>query len=945
MSKRFLDSIAKEICSLEVRELANLNIILPSRRAGVFLKDAIQKTTESAVLLPHITTVEEFVARLTGLKTLSQSELLMELYLAYSKTTPQADFFEEFLHWGANLLRDFNDIDYYLINHEEIFSYLSEAKALETWNPDGSPLTEHQKAYIAFYASMKDIYVYFRQALLAQDAAYPAMAFRLAAESDLAQLPRIKSGKVWVVGLNALTRSEIRLFENLKKEIDTRFFWDYDQYYLNDAKQEAGLFARENLRMFSNPEQKADSFPDFFKSASKKTINIIGVAGNIGQAWEAAAIAEKIAPEELGQTAIVLNEERLMIPLLNALPEKVMPFNVSMGYPFRETPLCQFVQLMIYVVKQQQQGRGFYYRDLVSVINHQLLQWLFRNETDFNLGQISGDIQNLNQTYWTYEELMELLDNYNARDYLGFFFLSENTGHEALKYFFTELIARIKDRAEEDDHFLTHFFLEQAWIFQNVLQKLHELMEQYRLIHSLDSYSSVMVQLLHSEEIAFLGEPLSGMQVMGMLESRALDFKNLIMLSVNENLLPLARTYQSFLPVDFRAADGTSLPGYHRKLSVFAYHFYRLLQGADNVWLIYNTQDKSFGGGEESRFIKQLRHEMKNYAGDCVTINEIDAQAPFSLQNRGEEETVPKNDYVLEKLHELNQKGFSPSALNTYRTCSLLFYYKYILEIREQEEDNDRLSPNDFGSIMHRALENMYKPFVGKSLHEADVKQMIAGQEQFLLAAFEEVAKGTQLNRGRNLLAWEVMKSQLNDFLKRELNILKTGSMEVLGLEQEFERVLRYDENAVAKEYRFRGTIDRIDALDQMRRIIDYKSGEGKVAANELQKMMSAEMENCGKHFFQLMLYAWMYQGQDESVEELLPGIISFRQLTKGLISVGSAKKPVVKENLNAFEAELIVLMHEIFDPESGFEKTKKHADACTYCPFRDACGRMSVAY
>ncbi len=945
MSKRFLDDIAKEICSLEVRELANLNIILPSRRAGVFLKDAIQKTTESAVLLPHITTVEEFVARLTGLKTLSQSELLMELYLAYSKTTPQADFFEEFLHWGANLLRDFIDIDYYLINHEEIFSYLSEAKALETWNPDGSPLTEHQKAYISFYASMKDIYVYFRQALLAQDAAYPAMAFRLAAESDLAQLPRLKSGKVWVVGLNALTRSEIRLFENLKKEIDTRFFWDYDQYYLKDAKQEAGLFARENLRMFSNPEQRAGSFPDFFKSASKKTINIIGVAGNIGQAWEAAAIAEKIAPEELGQTAIVLNEERLMIPLLNALPEKVMPFNVSMGYPFRETPLCQFVQLMIYVVKQQQQGRGFYYRDLVSVINHQLLQWLFRNETDFNLGQISGDIQNLNQTYWTYEELMALLENYNARDNLGFFFLKENAEPEALKYFFNALVARIRSRAEMDDHFLSRFFLEQAWIFQNVLQKLHELMGQYQLIHSLESYSRVMVQLLHAEEIAFLGEPLSGMQLMGMLESRALDFKNLIMLSVNENLLPLARTYQTFLPSDFRAADGTSLPGYHRKLSVFAYHFYRLLQRADEVWLIYNTQDKSFGGGEESRFIKQLRHEMKNYAGDCVTINEIDAQTPFSLKSRGEEDTVPKNDFVLQKLREMNQKGFSPSALNTYRTCTLQFYYKYILEIREQEEDNDRLSPNDFGSVMHRALELMYMPFVGKLLHGSDIKKMIANQEKFLREAFDEVAKGTQLNRGRNLLAWEVMKSQLNDFLKRELNVLKTGSMEILGLEQKYDRLFRYNDNGIAKEYRFRGTIDRIDALDNMHRIIDYKSGEGKVAANELQKMMSSQMEDCGKHFFQLMLYAWMYQGYNEAVRELLPGIISLRALSKGLISVGSVTKPIVTENLKVFEEQLLLMMNEIFDPGIGFQKTNKHTEACTYCPFRDACGRMSIAY
>ncbi len=946
MKQSFLDELADQILAQDRSQLSNLCIILPSQRAGIFLRAHLEEKVLEPLILPEIITIESFVYQITGLRLADQAELLMELFLAYKQNVENPESFDAFLLWGHVLLGDFNEMDFYMLPPAGLFSFLTDAKAVSLWNPDGRPLSDVQRDYLAFFASLWKIYSAFQETLLKKHMAYSGMAFRKAVENLPKKLDEGESRNFWMVGLNALTNSEIQLINLMQKHLNVRFFWDYDRYYTENNRQEAGLFARENKEHFGSREfnkQLSSHYKDI-----PKTINIVNVAGNIGQAAIAARILNEMKKDDEGDpnngksqfesTALVLNDEQILLPVLNEIPEGI-PFNISMAYSFTETPLYQFVLLLLKILKNIEDSKSVYYKDVISLFRHPLTALLLLNDgKDKDISEkVCKTVMDQKRSYYSLDSMNDMLAEYQIEDLVGF--LVSATNAQSLINIFDELINRMRAFGENR---LTqaNFYIEQAFVLYKVVHKLESLLKEYNLIADIKSFGLILKQLLVHEQISFMGDKHTGLQIMGVLETRALDFDQVIMLSVNEDMLPMAKNYQSFIPYDIKSDPAYALPGHNRKVAVFAYHFYRLLQRASKVWLIYNSQQGSLGGGEESRFIRQLQEEISDLEGAQIKINNISLDAAFSINSAADNQEIEKTEYAMQRLHEVNKYGFSPSALNVYRNCSLKYYYQYILQARDKNEIEDQMSAATFGSVLHRALETLFEDFIGKNIVVQDIERMLKDFEAHLLKAFEKEYAGGDMNHGYNYLSFEVLKKYARSFLKKEKQLVQNvGEMRIVDLEKDLHSILHIPLGNSEFEVNIRGKADRIDSIDGQLRLIDYKSGKADLNNTDINNLLNGIDVKFKDQFFQLMVYSWAFLKSNPSKENVLPGIISFHDLKSGLKTFFKGDQFIDNEAILKFEAVLGDLFVEMFDREVPFVK----ADAssyCGYCDFKDICGR-----
>jgi RecB family exonuclease len=938
----FLQKTADYIYNHYQDKLEDTCIILPNRRAALYLKKFISEKAQKNIWSPQIFAVEDFIATISDKIIVDNVSLLFELYNIHQELEKgDARSFDEFISMGEIMLHDFNEIDLYLVNTESLFSFLSETKAISLWNLDGKELTAFQQKYLKFYNSLNTYYKLLNERLFSRNQAYQGNLYRFVADNITEQIQKIKWNQLVFAGFNALTTSEETIIKYLMKEGIAKTLWDVDEYYLNNPQQEAGKFIRKYSESWLN---NIEWIGNDLKTGAKE-INIIGVPMKIGQVKYAGNLLNDIYNKEgnLEHTALVLNDENLLIPMLHSIPEEAKTFNVTMGLPFKHAVLYNLIDAVLLLhenrirLSNPQKGKnGFYFKDITKVLSHPYLM------SEFNFEEIISSIGISNRLFYDSDELVKKIQGIVPADdsVISNVFLIWQNPKDAIFYLkgLTDILhLRFKSDKNRflEDEYLYHF--------AKLLFQLDNLPELHQSFITIRTFRSIFTRLAAKTSIPFYGEPLEGLQIMGMLETRTLDFENIVMLSVNEGILPASRSLNSFIPLDIKHQFG--LPDYADKDAIFAYHFYRLLQRAKKVFILYNTEADEFSGGDMSRFIYQIVNELPKYNPNIMIQEQLlNISSEDNLQNKDIQ--IIKHENILKRLNELAMKGFSASALNTYINCSLQFYFKNVAGIEELEETEEIIAANTLGSAVHDVLAELYQPFIGKILSADDIKMMFPKVEALTEKYFIKWYKDGDISFGINLLTVKMAKIFIANLLKNEAlyidKILKENTLLTVNmLEQKLECVLDCYISDQIPFIKLKGYVDRIDSTPGFIRIIDYKTGNTLQSELNLTDAGLLITDPKFAKSMQLLIYALLYMKEHpENENPMQAGIISLRNQAKGFMNVNYEGNMFLSaENLHEFEKILSKLIQEIFDETLPFEQTENEEN-CLYCAYKEICGR-----
>jgi hypothetical protein len=921
-STTFLDKLSATILSQSDIQLSNCLIVLPNKRAKVFLLESLKNQLEITSFAPIIISIEDFIQEISGLRTIDPIELLFEFYEVYLSVTDKSkqQTFEEFATWAKTAIQDFNEIDRYLLEPNHVFSYLKDIEALKRWNLEPSNTTKLIDAHLEFWAKLPLYYESFYKHLSVKGVGYQGLLYREAVK-NLVPFTTTITNQIYFAGFNALNQAEERIFKHLANENKAKIYWDIDEVFLNDSYHDAGLFIRrfkKEWKPFVN--QDFEWVVNHFSEA--KNIEIIGTPKSIGQAKIVGTIIEKIQSENpnLENSAVVLGDENLLLPILYGLPESVDALNITMGYPSKNNPaqllISKLFKLHTNAKQRNEKSYTFYYKEVLDILNHPLVEPYCKVE------EVVKVINNNNFTFFSNQKLFSLYEEKYPNSENKFFQLLFTRWDDSIFDILANLnsiLLTIKSYLSNDDaeEKVTKAFVYSVFKTINKLTNYHE---TYNQIESLPSLQSIYKQIIDLAEVSFEGEPLSGLQVMGVLESRVLDFENVIITSVNEGKFPAGKSQNSFIPYDVKRELG--LPTYKEKDAIYCYHFYHLLLRAKNVWLLYNTDNEGIDAGEKSRFITQL--EIEKQPKHNITSTIYNAVLP---EKAYEPVTIPKTDKILTRLHEIaTEKGFSPSSLTNYIRNPLQFYMQRILRINEADEVEENIAVNTLGTIIHNALEELYTPYLNQFLALHHIEAMETKIDDVILKHFKEIYKEGEITKGKNLLAFEVAKRNVYNFLQLEKKDIEEGqAIKVLLLEASL--FCEIEVKSLPFPIKIAGKVDRIEERNGAIRIIDYKTG--KVLGNSLKindfTDLTSDIKN--EKIIQLLCYALMFENHElKQNREVSAGIISFKNMKSGFLPFGLGKGKdtelaISTEILEDFEAELETLIVEIFNPEIPFKE------------------------
>lgn len=896
--------------------ISELIFILPSKRAGTFLKYYISELIEQPVFSPEIYSIEEFVQELSELKSISNIELLFEFYQSYLHIQKENAFysFEEFSKWAQVLIQDFNEIDRHLIPQNKIFDYLSAIKEINHWSTDSNK-TDLVENYLGFWRSLKSYYFEFKSRLISKEKGYQGLIYREAVENIQTYIENNTKKTHVFIGFNALnTAEEIIIQEILLNDLGC-IYWDIDKVFYNSKIHDAGLFIRhytKHWKYFKDnpPKWITDNY------SSCKNIEIFGVPKHVGQAKYIGSILNNLHQENnsLNSTAVVLSDETLLLPVLNSIPENIKALNITMGLELKTVPLASLFEKLFYI--QKKKSTSIYFKDVISILSHEFINPLFEKDNKNDLAAIIHTIQSNNIIYLDEALLQEITPTHKNTISLLFEHWQNDAiiGLEKCQ----QLILKIKAYLEINKK-LNLLSLEYLFQFHKLFNEIGQLNDSYSYINDISTLHSVYKELLSSETLDFKGEPLEGLQIMGMLESRVLDFETVIISSVNEGILPSGKSQNSFIPFDVKLEN--KLPTYKEKDAIYAYHFYKLLNRAKNVFILYNTEIDSFSGGEKSRFIQQLElekiHDIKH---TIVTPKVENTHKALNAVNK----TVD----IFEQLKVISGEGFSPSSLTTYIRNPLDFYYQKILKIKEYNDVEETVAANTLGTVIHNTLEDFYKPFVGKVISVDDIENMKPLIQETVSKHFKNIYLEGNISKGKNLIIFEIAKRYISNFLNLEIADLKSGSnIEIIAIEMK--NRIQLDCPQLDFPVFLKGTVDRVDKRNGVIRIIDYKSG--KVEKNKVEVVnwedITTDYDKYSKSF-QVLSYALMMDISNRFKEPVEAGIISFKNLNSGFLKFAKkdrsgayAKKVELLDDqiLIDFSNELNRLIVEICDPSIPF--------------------------
>ena len=901
-----LDSILKTTKSFE-----NVVFILPSQRAKVFLKQTL-KDKISVGFLPEALNIEQFVQQVSGIEKADSIQLLFHFYTIYKNLEKEPDSFDTFSSWAFTVLQDFNEIDQHLVDTKEIFLYIRDIERLKKWSVTGTfTETEFMKDHYSFLEKLNNFYPPLYQFLLEKKIGYQGLMYREACSNIDGYIEKNAHKNFFFIGFNALNKAEEFLFQKVLESNNSDIYWDLDALFFKTNHQ-AGTFIRKYKKEWKYYEKNplktlSTSF------SGPKNIQIIGASKNTTQIKYAGEILENFT--DFKNTALILADETLLPITLNSLPKNINAINITMGYPLKDIPttslLFSIFQLFVSQEKLQKTiVNEFYHKDVVRFLKHQSVYKLLSDKNSALVDNFIEEIGKENLIFISKAQIESILIDTTApvKSGISAIFNSYTTINEFLDRILN-LIALLK----ED---VTTLEKEYLFRFYTAFTQLKTLQTEYEYFTDLKTLSLFFKQLISSETLSFQGEPLRGLQLMGMLETRVLDFENIILTSTNEGVLPASSQQNSFIPFDVKIEFG--LPTFKEKDAIFSYHFFRLLQRAKNIFILYNTEHDVFGSGEKSRFVTQL--EMMR---DDIIYKNI---SPKVIPSKTALKEIPKNEVTFERLKELAEKGISPSALTNYLHNPVSFYKQKILKIKEFDDVEETVAFSTLGTVVHEALDELYTPFVGRFLSEENVSIMEKEANKLVKKHFKIQFKNGDISTGKNRLIFEVANRFVSNFLFKEKELLKDkkNKLKIIATEENLSAEITIE--GIDFPVKLHGQVDRVDELNGVLRIIDYKTGM--VSSTNLRV---PEFENLRdeKHLkaIQVLLYAYLFTKSKNYnfTQPLEAGIYSFKNLNSGFLPIDFAlprKKPetnITEEKLDQFITELKIYIKEIYNPEIDF--------------------------
>ena len=891
---KFLSKIISELLS-ETSDLSQTVIVLPGKRPVVFLKQ-ILKEQKYEGFLPEFFTVDELIKKISGKQHIQGISLWLFGYDVYKKIYPE-ETLENFLKWFPTLLKDWDDMLKFSEEDKAVLEYMLDDERIKNWGETLGDGDNARKRNLNFWKKMNVFLPKLKENLQAKGWATDGMIHEMVREkiSDFAEETETK---FVFCGFNALTPLEEKLIRELLQKGKAECFFQADEYYIKDLKQEAGKFLRKHMHWKEfNENRKFQWIENSF--CEDKNIKVYEVAGNVAQTKILPEILQEIPKENYSKTAVVLLDENLLLPSLDAV-SFVDNLNITMGFPIKNLGFSGAVKKLFYLQKQlEKNDKSYYYLDVFSV-----LEEFPDNEEDRKIiDQFTAKIEDENIVYISKKMMQEHLGE------LSYFQLFEKRTAAELLEDLSNFCYQLKFREIDD------ILYENVSLFETTFKILKNHMKDYDFEISIDALEVLMNQLVNSENLDFQGEPLEGLQFMGLLETRLLDFENIILLSVNEGKLPLGNTQNTYLPFDVRRNFG--LNTFLENDSIYAYHFYRLLQNAKNIYLLYNALGSGVNTGEKSRFITQMEMESPHKMEHIVIENTSEPilQEPIIIE---------KTEKVLEKLNEW-KGGISASHLISYLYNPIDFYLNNILKAKETEEIEEELSQRNYGNLVHYALEELYGELQGKILKESDIEDLKPKIDEAIDSAISELKHQPELyERGMNYIHKSMAAKVVEHILDYDLGLIKAGnSLEIISLENGINAEFSMDENG--EKINFIGYMDRIDRLNGVVRVIDFKTAKAK---NLSMKPKEEKLEDFissadSKQALQLSIYAYMVLHNEKfSVNQLQCGIWSFAEIGKGVQALKIYdNENIDNENVSICMNSIKNIILEILNPEIPFKE------------------------
>ena len=905
----FIEDVIRDV----LRKQKNTNsviFILPSKRAGLFLKKILSSYLPETIVAPEIFSIEEFIENISGLVTANATTQLFELYQAYEKVGAyEKESFDSFLKWGQLLLQDFNEIDRYLVDAASLYQNVAAIQEVNHWSLKAEK-TEMIENYLHFWRYLKDIYIAFNSALLQQGLGHQGLIYRTSVEQLSTYLKRANKNHIFL-GFNALNKAESIIIQTILETTESSIYWDIDPYFLKDTIHDAGYFIRNYQDTWPILKGKAlkGTAHHYLK---KKNIEIVGVPKNIAQVNYVGNLLFQLQQEHqhfLNNAAIVLGNEELLNPLLNTIPGNIQATNITMGQKLQTTTLASFFTNLIEFHENKTQ-KGWYYKDLLHLLTHAYSALLF-DASGSSAEHLILKIKSKNWLYVNLIQVHELITDHKASRML--FEDSKNDPNLLIDNFLDLIEAFRSIESIKNDSLV----LEQLYTFHKLFNQLKELCSRHSYINNLKGLKHLFKQLLSTETLDFEGDPVEGIQIMGMLESRLLDFETVIITSVNEGILPSGKSNNSFIPFDLKIKNG--MPTYKEKDAIYTYHFYRLLQRAKNIYIIYNTEPDALEGGEKSRLITQLlTDENRNDITEYIATPKIHSYT-------SEKETIRKSDSLVSLIQEKAAKGFSPSSLSNYIRNPVDFYKQNLLNINDVLEVEETLAANTFGTIVHDTMEELYTPLIGTHLSIELLNGLRKNIPSTVLRNFEKTYKDGNISTGKNYISLHVIQKYIETFIAAEIDSLQKHQIKIIALEKSLE--VPFQIAGLDFPINLKGKLDRIDEFDGITRIIDYKTGKVEKRNVELLDWNLLSDDYQFSKAFQLLCYSVMFfKTHPQHSNFIYAGIISLKNFTDGTLlfakkesARGSKNHNIDTAVISEFEQILGQLITEICNPMIPF--------------------------
>lgn len=933
--------VHKIVNYLEEQELNHPDtmIIVPSQRMIAYLHRALFRVAGKPILSPNIVTIDRWVEQLVPLPIIEKTHLLFELYELFRKNPVEAGVtgFDTFLVWGQTLVSDFEEIDRYLIPSGQLFKNLRDIREIENWSFNSEELSIGQQKFMAFWEKLHPYYSALEERLKILNLTTKAKAYKQVAEEiDLVFKTNEKAQFVFA-GFNALSESEIGIMKQLFTMGRAHILMDSDQFYLKDKWHEAGQFQRILLDRLGVKE-----LPFIRNELEQKSmrVQLVECAQFTAQAQAIGHELAKIPQHELQDSLVLLANEQLLSTMLQHIPAQLEKANITLGLPLQQTVLKSWNELIFRIQESflKRQANALYYKDFIHFIHHPFILNALSEEEKNRLYEFETQIVSKN---WQFVSLKRL------------------PGGKRLQLIFNALLTPWNNRwkmALEQIQLLNRLMdswldekaeLERALIrkFAESVQDMMGLLERPVPEFSLQTFRSLFNQHWANESIAYFGNPLDGLQIMGLLETRGIDFKNIFVLGLNEGDMPPSNPIQTLIPMDLRRFFG--LPTPREKQGLFAHHFYRLLHRCEHLFITYSGSSEAVGANEPSRYVQQIRLELARINRN-IEVEQLFLEV--ETQNQAFEKNFPKQPEHLEALDKLFQGGMTFSQLEKYLRCPLDFYYRYLLQFKDDTGLEEELEATTMGTILHSVMENLYKPYLSTTSNRVyitpDVITTLEKKVPLLLdKAFKEHYSDdkTIVNSGTNHIFYLIAGDIIRKWLYREKRLLEENpqkSLEIIGLEQEYVVKINPEVRGSKKQFRLKGIIDRIDRWGDDIRILDYKSGKVessdvslKTRFDSLEEIAEQIIKNKRQvkkdYSLQLIMYCYLYYLQTGLYTDQ-SGIISFNSISNSPYILQLPEVVRKEELIYLVEWVFGSILDEIYDTEIAF----KHNPNNTYCKY-----------